>query len=134
MTAVATIHLVGRMLMIERIPDLPDNVVGVSASGQVDAADYETVLIPAIDAAHEKHDQIRLLYEVGPQFTGFTAAAMWDDIKVGIAHFRAWEKIAVVTDHTWIANMTRMFGFAIPCPVKIFLGEALAEAKTWIAA
>ena len=27
---------------------LPDHIVGVSASGQIDAKDYETVLIPAI--------------------------------------------------------------------------------------
>lgn len=33
------------------LTNFPDHVVGVSASGQINAKDYETVLIPAIDSA-----------------------------------------------------------------------------------
>ncbi len=120
--------------MIELLPNLPDHVVGISAYGQVTAADYETILIPAIDVALKKHDRIRMLYQIGPQFTGFTAGAMWDDLKIGVAHMRAWERIAVVTDHNWIASATRMFGFAMPCPVKVFSSDELADAEAWIAA
>jgi hypothetical protein len=128
-------HLIERrLLMIELLPNLPDHIVGISASGQVNAADYETVLIPAIDVALKKHDRIRILYQLGPQFTGFTSGAMWDDMKIGIAHLRAWERIAVVTDHNWIAAATRMFAFAMPCPVKVFSNNELAEAEAWIAA
>lgn len=120
--------------MIELLPNLPDHIVGVSASGQVNAADYETILNPAIDAALKKHDRIRMLYQLGPQFTGFTSGAMWDDLKIGVAHFRQWEKIAVVTDHHWIASATQLFAFAIPCPVKVFSTNELGEAEAWIAA
>lgn len=120
--------------MIELLPNLPDHIVGISASGQVDAADYEIIIIPAINAALKKHDRIRMLYRLGPQFTGFTSGAMWDDMKTGLGHLRAWEKIAVVTDHSWIANAMRMFAFAMPCPVKIFSDKDLAEAEAWIAA
>ena len=45
--------------MMKLLTHLPDHVVGVSASGQIDAKDYETVLIPAIDAALQKHKRIR---------------------------------------------------------------------------
>jgi hypothetical protein len=34
--------------MMKLLAHLPDHIVGVSASGQIDAKDYETVLIPAI--------------------------------------------------------------------------------------
>jgi hypothetical protein len=37
--------------MMNLLADLPDNVVGTSASGEVDAKDYETVLMPAIESA-----------------------------------------------------------------------------------
>ena len=36
--------------MIELIPDLPENVLGFSAKGEVTVEDYETVLIPAVEA------------------------------------------------------------------------------------
>ena len=119
--------------MIKLLPDLPDHVVGIDASGQVTASDYETVLIPAIKSALNIHDRIRVLYQMGPEFTGFTSGAMWDDMKLGILHFKAWEKIAVVTDVKWVANATHMFGFAMPCPVKVFSIAEFAEATKWIA-
>ena len=118
--------------MLKRIPTLPDHVVGVVASGEVTADDYETVLIPAIESVLARKGKIRTLYQVGPDFTGFTPGAMWDDMKVGLAHWQDWEKVAVVTDVEWIANATRFFGFAMPCPVKIFGNHEFAEAARWI--
>jgi hypothetical protein len=35
--------------MVEKIPDLPDNVLGFTAKGTVTASDYESVIIPAVD-------------------------------------------------------------------------------------
>jgi hypothetical protein len=118
--------------MIELLPDLPDHVVGIVASGQVTASDYETVLVPAIEAKLAGHGKLRILYQLGPAFTGFTVGAMWDDLKLGVAHLKAWEKVAVVTDVDWIANATRLFGFAMPCPVKAFSNEKIAEAALWV--
>lgn len=120
--------------MIELLPHLPDNVVGISASGQVNAADYETVLVPAVEAALAKHSKVRLLYELSAGFTGFTSGAMWDDMKLGLAHFKAWERVAVVTDLSWVANATNMFKFVMPCPVRVFSIKDQAQAEAWIAA
>ncbi|MGH9408592.1 MAG: STAS/SEC14 domain-containing protein [Vicinamibacterales bacterium] len=120
--------------MIELIPGLPDRIVGFRASGHVTAADYETVLMPAIDAAIARHGSIRMLYHVGPGFAGFTAGAMWDDAKVGIAHMRAFERVAVVTDVEWIAGAVRLFRFAMPAAVRVFPNAQYAEAAAWIAA
>ena len=36
--------------MIERIPNLPDNVLGFTATGIVTASDYESVIVPAVEA------------------------------------------------------------------------------------
>ncbi len=36
--------------MIEKIPDLPHNVLGFSAKGTVNANDYDSVIIPAVEA------------------------------------------------------------------------------------
>jgi len=55
-------------------------------------------------------------------------------MEVGFAHLKAWERIAVVTDEGWIAGATRLFGFAMPCPVRVFSNEEFAEAANWIAA
>ncbi len=120
--------------MIELLPNLPANVIGIAASGHVTAADYESILMPAVEAALRKHDKVRLLYELGSGLDGFAPGAMWDDMKLGIAHLRAWERVAVVTDIAWVANATRMFKFVMPCPVRVFSIRERAEAEAWIAA
>jgi len=120
--------------MLKLIPNLPDFVVGVSASGEVDAKDYETVLMPALDLALTRHNRIRFLYQLTPEFSGFTSKAMWDDSKIGLAHWKAWELVALVTDVHWVANAARMFSFAMPGRVKVFANSEMADAEKWIAA
>jgi hypothetical protein len=120
--------------MMKLDSNLPDYVVGISASGEVDANDYETVLMPALDAALNKHERIRVLYQLTPEFTGFTSGAMWDDLKLGLEHLTAWDRIAVVTDLQWMAHATRMFTFLMPGEVKVFSNADLVEARRWIVA
>jgi hypothetical protein len=101
--------------MIELLPDLPSQVVGFIASGQVTAHDYASVVIPAIEARLEEHGEVRVLYQMGPAFSGFTAGAMWDDVD-------------------WIGGAMGVFGFVMPCPVKVFSNRQYAEAVEWIVA
>lgn len=119
--------------MITRIPDLPPQVIGLTATGKVTANDYASVVIPAVTAALKAHKKVRLLYHIGPDCSGFTAGALWDDTKVGFSHLTAWEKIAVVTDTGWIRNAMGMFGFIIPGEVKLFANHELAAALDWVA-
>ena len=118
--------------MLEQFPDLPDNVLGFSATGTVTAEDYETKLIPAVDALFKRQDKIRFLYSLGTEFTGFAAGAMWDDAKVGLKHFTGWERIAVVTDLEWVRAGVRMFGIAIPGQIRLFHNSELVTAKQWL--
>ncbi len=118
--------------MLKQIPKLPRGTIGFSASGQVTAKDYATVLMPAVEAALKKRKKIRFLYHLGPKFTGFSAAAMWEDAKVGLSHIGAWERIAVVTDVDWIRLAVLAFGFALPGAIKVFPNRQLAAAKRWL--
>ena len=118
--------------MIEMIPDMPDNVVAVSAKGKVTGEDYDKVLIPSIEERLKRHQKIRVLYQLGKDFSGFSAVAMWEDAKVGIRHLTAFERIAVVSDVDWIIGAVKVFAFLIPCPLKIFRNEKLPEAIIWV--
>jgi hypothetical protein len=120
--------------MIKILPSNSEHVVMVSASGRVDATDYEEVLMPAIEQALAKSKKVRLLYQLGSDFDSLTAGAMWDDMKLGLGHLTAWEKVAVVTDIGWIATAANLFKFAMPCPVRVFANNELSLAQSWIAA
>lgn len=118
--------------MIELMQDLPDEVLGFSASGKVTGDDYEQVLIPAVEAKLKAHPKVRLLYHLGAAFEGFEAEALWDDAKVGMHHLNDWERIAVVTDTGWIRGAVKVFGFAMPGRIRTFADGELAQAKDWI--
>jgi hypothetical protein len=115
-----------------KIIENSNNLLYIKASGEVTAADYETVLIPAAEKILKEHDKLRMIYELGPDMTGFSAGAMWEDAKVGMDHLTQFEKLAVISDHPWIVNMVKVFAFMIPCPVKVFSVAEATEARSWI--
>ncbi len=120
--------------MIELVTGLPPNVVAVSCEDHVTRADYQQVLIPAVEKALKSHEKVRLFYRIGPQFAQIDPGAVLEDIGVGMSHLSRWERIAVVTDVEWIRLAIRAFAFLIPGPVKFFPIAQEAEARTWIAA
>ena len=118
--------------MVERIPNLPDNVIGFSVKGTVTASDYESVIIPAVEAQFSRQDKVRFLYHLGEDFSGFEAAAAWDDAKLGLKHLRGWEKMALVSDVEWIRTSLKIFGLAISGHVRVFHNRELSEATQWV--
>ena len=118
--------------MLERMTGLPENVLGFEAKGEVTGADYESVLVPAVDEMFVRLKKIRFLYHLGSEFTGFNAKAMWDDAKVGLQHLTAWERVAVVTDVGWIRTAIKAFGFVMPGQVRVFSNSELAKARQWV--
>ena len=119
--------------MVEQIPNLPDNVLGFTAKGTVTANDYDSVIIPAVEALFSRQGKVRFLYHLGQDFSGFEAAAMWDDTKLGLKHLGGWERMAVVSDVEWVRAAVKVFGLAIPGHVRVFHNRELAEANRWIA-
>lgn len=118
--------------MVEPVQGLPDNVVGFRGVGRITSEDYETVLIPAVEAKLAESDKLRLLYWLGEDFEGFDAGAMWDDAKVGLRHITSWERIAFVTDVEWLRETAKIFGFVMPGHVRVFHNAELEDAKEWV--
>ena len=119
--------------MLEKISDVPDSVLGFRASGELTGDDYRNVLVPAVEAALQSRDELRLLYVLGDDVTGFSAGAAWQDTKVGMEHVSRWEKIAVVTDKEWIRHSVNIFGYLIPGEIKAYPAAAEGDARAWIA-
>jgi len=117
--------------MIEIVAGLPDDIVGMRASGEVTSADYENVVMPAVAEALSSRDQINLLYLMDDGVS-YDAAAMWDDAKVGMDHMGAWNRIAVATNDGRIRAMVKLFGLAMPGRVRVFDRDSEDAAKAWV--
>jgi hypothetical protein len=119
--------------MIEAIENAPAGVVALRAVGKVEAADYEQVLAPAIKSAIAEHGKLRLVYELGDKFEGYSAGAAWEDMKLLGPNITKFERFAVVTDHAMISGAVRAFGILMPGEVKIFPAGELDAALAWAA-
>jgi hypothetical protein len=75
--------------MIEQLPNFPDYVLAFVCKGRVTEADYDSVLVPTVVRALEKHKRVRLYYEITADFSGMAPGAMWENFKVGMGHSRA---------------------------------------------
>ena len=117
--------------MITELSDMPEGVIGFQAEGQIRAEDYRDVVLPAVERA-AKSGEVRFLI-VMPQFGGMTGGALWQDLKVGIDHFRAWKRIALVTDVEWMRHMTDLFGWMTPGEVRTFPLSDRDQAVQWVA-
>lgn len=119
--------------MIEQLP-APDGVIAFTAKGKIVADDYRDVLRPAVDAAVARHDRIRVVFELGPEFDGYSAGAAWEDVKLWGPHLTKWERCAVVSDHGFIVDAVKIFRIVMPGEVKVFSAGELEVALTWAAA
>jgi hypothetical protein len=118
--------------VIKVLDGMPAGVIGFEASGKLTKADYADVLAPALAAAAQAGGKVRVLLDFRGEFDGMEAGAVWQDMKVGVNNWNAWERIALVTDHDWMRNGLRMFAWAVPGDVKAFDADDLDDALEWL--
>ncbi len=120
--------------MLTMIGDLPSNVVGVEADGQVTAEDYERLLVPAFEQARAATPggKVRVLYVLLDDFPEYTPGAIWEDTKLGLGHLTSWERIAVVCDADWLGKFLHAFAWMVPGEIRSFDLDGLDAARAWI--
>jgi len=117
--------------MIEELKDMPAGVIGFEASGKLAAEDYRDVVLPALERAAAT-GEVRFVI-IMRDFGGMSGGALWQDLKVGFEHLRAWKRIALVTDIEWMRHMTDLFGWMTPGETKTFALAQRDEAVEWAA-
>ena len=120
--------------MLRVLSGFPDNVLAIEGYGEVTAADYKTLLVPVALAKMKTHQNLRFFYHLGSEFTRLSAGAIWEDVKLGVGHWRDWGRIAVVTDVLWVKDAVRLFAPLFHHPIHAFNNNELRNAKTWICA
>jgi hypothetical protein len=122
----------GAVWVIKELSDLPPGVIGFEVTGKLQAEDYRDVVLPALERAAAR-GEVRFVI-VFPEFHGMSGGAVWQDLKVGFEHFRAWKRIALITDIAWMENLTALFGWMTPGEVRHFPLVQRDEAIAWAAA
>ena len=117
--------------MITELNDMPQGVIGFEAAGVLRAEDYRDVVLPALEVAAAR-GEVRFVI-VMKDFDGMTGGALWQDLKMGVEHLRAWKRIALVTDIGWMHQLTDLFGWMTPGETKTFPIAERDAAIAWVA-
>ncbi|MBC04025.1 MAG: STAS/SEC14 domain-containing protein [Phycisphaerae bacterium] len=107
-----------------------ERAVCIRPVGWLHGADYELIR-PAMDALVEKRGSIRVLFEA-EELDGWTPAAMWEDMKLGVHHARDMERIAFVVDRKWLEALAGLSGVFTRAEIRTFHPDEIEEAKAWI--
>jgi len=116
--------------MLELIGGLPGNVVGIAVSGRLTKQDCEDLLVPAMQKSLNRHEKIRLYYELNSRFPG----AAWDELDLGLEHATRCERVAIVTDIGWVRLTVKALRFLIPSEIRVFATIEADEGRAWIKA
>ena len=74
-----------------------------------------------------------MLHVIGKDFAGYELHALFDDGAFGVEHWRAFKRIAVVGDQSWIHAAVSLFRPFLPCQVRLFGLSDLPTARAWLA-
>ncbi|HTD39173.1 MAG TPA: STAS/SEC14 domain-containing protein [Mucilaginibacter sp.] len=118
--------------MLQFIKDLPDHVIGILATGQVDKDDYERVLIPRMEELVKRQGEINYLLVMETDIQSFTAAAWWEDFKLGLKNFTKWKKVGVVTDQKGVEWFSDVFRHFIPGESRGYKLSEIEDAIHWL--
>lgn len=118
--------------MITKINDLPPSMVGFRASGEITESDFKTTVLPQVQQAIERNEQLNYLLVLDTSIKNFTMGAWIQDAIMGIKHLFKWNRAAIVTDVEAIRNFTTVFSAAMPGEFKGFAHKDIQQAIAWV--
>lgn len=104
--------------------------VEVHVTGKLTRQMYEE-FVPVIETAVREHGKLRLLF-VMKDFHGWTAGALWDDVKFEVRHFRDISRLAIVGEKAWQHGMAVFCKPFTTAKVKYFETSELDAARAWL--
>lgn len=105
-------------------------IVEIHAMGKLEKEDYEQ-FGPEVERLIRQHGKIRMLLYLH-DFNGWTAGALWEDIKFDWKHFSDIERLAIVGESKWQEGMATFCKPFTTAEVKYFNHDQLADARQWI--
>jgi len=98
--------------------------------GKLSHEDYQTIT-PLIDSALEavKEPKVKVLID-GTELEGWEPRAAWDDLKLGLKHGNAFEKIAIYGNKKWQERVSKIGTWFVAGDVRYF--ESKSEALDYL--
>lgn len=116
--------------MIQQITELPENMVGFRASGEVTKDDFDIVL-KKVEEIIEKTGKLNYLLYLETSPANFTIGAWVKDGLLGVQKLTKWNRAAIVSDSEMVQKFTDVFSDIMPGEFRGFEMDDLQHAIDW---
>jgi len=117
---------------IRLVENQDGNVLEVQITGKLRKSDYEA-FVPLVEKLIERRGKIRMLCSLH-DFHGWTAGALWEDVKFDAKHFNHIERLAIVGESKWQQGMAAFCKPFTTASVRYFDQSQLPQARQWVEA
>ena len=118
--------------MLRPISDMPSGTIGFEAIGEVEDEDWEDQVEPVLRREMADGRKIRLLYLLGPEAREVEGEAMTADTGFRTRYATSFDRVAVVSDESWMRPAMRGLSFMLPGKARAFPVAELEAAKAWL--
>jgi len=117
-------------MSVELKQDSATRTIDVTVSGKLDKEDYAH-FVPMLEDLIRQWGKVRILF-IMRDFHGWTAGALWQDIKFDLKHFKDIERLAMVGEARWEKGMATFCKPFTTAEIRFFPLEELDAARQWV--
>ena len=117
-------------MSVELHEELDGKILNVQTSGKLAKEDYER-FVPEFEKLIAQHGKIRVLFQMD-DFHGWSATALWEDIKLDYQHFSDIERIAMVGNKAWQEGMSFFCKPFSTAEIRYFGHHEIDRAREWV--
>jgi hypothetical protein len=107
-----------------------DKLLEVRATGKHTKEFYEE-FVPTVERMITESGKLRILF-IMHDFHGWTAGAMWEDIKFDVKHWNDIERLAIVGESKWEQGMAVFCKPFTKAKIRYFDQTEVDAARAWI--
>ena len=105
-------------------------ILEVRVTGKLTKESYQK-FVPAVDAQIKQYGKLHILF-IMQDFHGWTAGAMWEDMKFDLKHWKDIERLALVGDKKWEKGMAAFCKPFTKAHIRYFDIAQIDEAREWL--
>jgi len=107
-------------------------ILMVHATGKLTKEDYAH-FVPELEGLVKEHGKIRIMFDMC-EFHGWTAGALWEDVKFDLKNFAHIERLALIGDRTWERGMAWFCKPFTRAKIRFFGRNEAEVAREWLEA
>lgn len=106
-------------------------MVGFKATGEVEKADFDEVIVPAVEKIIAERGKLNYMLVLDTSITNFSFGAWFEDAMIGLKHLLKWNRAAIITDVRGIQVFTKIFSALMPGEFRAFDHADMEKAISW---